>query len=42
MTQQHQSPSARLRELIHRKDRVLAVLHTPSAALGRSPRGNTC
>ena len=34
MTQQ-QSPGARLRELIHRKDRVLAVLHTPSAALGR-------
>src|SRR5262249_362728 len=29
------SPGERLRELIHRKDRVLAVLHTPSAALAR-------
>src|ERR1700758_2712996 len=29
------SPGARLRGLIHRKDRVLAVLHTPSAALAR-------
>src|SRR5215472_3733783 len=36
MTQQQGlSPGARLRELIHRKDRVLAVLHTPSAALAR-------
>jgi len=36
MTQQQgPSPGARLRELIHRKDRVLAVLHTPSAALAR-------
>src|ERR1700746_1266710 len=33
--QQGPSPGARLRELIHRKDRVLAVLHTPSAALAR-------
>jgi 2,3-dimethylmalate lyase len=33
--QQGLSPGARLRELIHRKDRVLAVLHTPSAALAR-------
>src|SRR5215468_10142077 len=33
--QQDPSPGARLRELIHRKDRVLAVLHTPSAALAR-------
>ena len=29
------SPGARLRELIQRKDQVLAVLHTPSAALAR-------
>ena len=33
--QQTPSPGARLRELIHRKDHVLAVLHTPSAALAR-------
>src|SRR6201987_4447269 len=33
--QQGPSPGARLRELIHRKDRVLAVLHTPNAALAR-------
>src|ERR1700751_6169631 len=33
--QQGLSPGARLRELIHRKDRVLAVLHKPSAALAR-------
>ena len=33
--QQGLSPGARLHELIHRKDRVLAVLHTPSAALAR-------
>src|SRR6516162_5190697 len=33
--QQGPSPGARLSELIHRKDRVLAVLHTPSAALAR-------
>src|SRR6202022_3302902 len=33
--QQVPPPGARLRELIHRKDRVLAVLHTPSAALAR-------
>src|SRR5499425_160542 len=32
---QDPSPAARLRELIHREDRVLAVLHTPSAALAR-------
>ena len=30
--QQGSSPGAKLRELIHRQDRVLAVLHTPSAA----------
>ncbi len=36
MTQQQgPSPGARLRQLIHRKDRVLAVLHPPSAALAR-------
>jgi len=36
MAQQHgPSPGAKLRELIHRQDRVLAVLHTPSAALAR-------
>jgi len=35
--QQGLSPGAKLRELIHRKDRVLAVLHTPSAALA-APR----
>ena len=29
------SPGAKLRELIHRTERVLAVLHTPSAALAR-------
>ena len=29
------SRSARLRELIHRKDRVLSILHPPSAALAR-------
>ena len=34
-SQQGPSPSAKLRELIHRKDRVFAVLHTPSAALAR-------
>jgi 2,3-dimethylmalate lyase len=33
--QQTPSPGARLRELIHRKERVLAVLHAPSAALAR-------
>src|SRR5580692_12484921 len=33
--QQGPSQGARLRELIHREDRVLAVLHTPSAALAR-------
>src|ERR1700736_6448370 len=33
--QQVPPPGARLRELIQRKDRVLAVLHTPSAALAR-------
>src|SRR5262249_7147702 len=33
--QQALSPGERLRELIHRKDRVLTVLHTPSAALAR-------
>ena len=33
--QQGPSPGARLRELIHRKDRVLAVLHAPNAALAR-------
>jgi 2,3-dimethylmalate lyase len=32
---QNPSPGARLRELIYRRDRVLAVLHTPSAALAR-------
>jgi 2-methylisocitrate lyase-like PEP mutase family enzyme len=36
MTQQQgPSPGAGLRELIGRKDRVLAVLHTPNAALAR-------
>jgi 2-methylisocitrate lyase-like PEP mutase family enzyme len=36
MTQQHgPSPGAGLRELIGRNDRVLAVLHTPNAALAR-------
>jgi 2,3-dimethylmalate lyase len=36
MTQQQgPSPGARLRELIGRQDRVLAVLHTPNAALAR-------
>src|SRR6201987_4809591 len=35
MAQQQPSPGAKLRELIQRKDRVLAVLHTPSAALAR-------
>ena len=29
------SPTARLRQLIYRKDRVLAILHTPSAAHAR-------
>src|SRR6185503_18977625 len=29
------SKSARLQELIHRKDKVLAVLHPPTAAHGR-------
>ena len=29
------SKSARLQELIHRTDRVLVVLHPPSAALAR-------
>ena len=33
--QQSPSPGAKLRELINRQDRVLAVLHTPSAALAR-------
>ena len=33
--QQGSSPAAKLGELIHRQDRVLAVLHTPSAALAR-------
>ena len=33
--QQGPSPRARLRELIGRQDRVLAVLHTPNAALAR-------
>jgi 2,3-dimethylmalate lyase len=33
--QQRPSPGARLRELIGRQDRVLAVLHTPNAALAR-------
>jgi 2,3-dimethylmalate lyase len=33
--QQSPSPGARLRELIQRTDRVLAVLHTPSAGLAR-------
>jgi 2,3-dimethylmalate lyase len=33
--QQGPSPGARLRELIGRQDRVLAVLHTPNAALAR-------
>ena len=33
--QQGPSPGASLRELIHRKDRGLAMLHTPSAALAR-------
>jgi 2,3-dimethylmalate lyase len=33
--QQRPSPRARLRELIGRQDRVLAVLHTPNAALAR-------
>jgi hypothetical protein len=33
--QQDPSPGARLRELIHRKDRVLAVLHTLSTGLAR-------
>ena len=33
--QQGPSPGAKLRELINRQDRVLAVLHTPSAALAR-------
>ena len=32
---QSPSPGARLRALIHRKDRVLAVLHAPSAAHAR-------
>ena len=32
---QIQSKSARLQELIHRKDKVLAVLHPPTAAHGR-------
>ena len=31
--QQSPPPATRLRELIRRGDRVLAVLHTPSAAL---------
>ena len=29
------SPAARLKELIHRRDKVLAVLHPPSATLAR-------
>jgi hypothetical protein len=29
------SPSARLQELIHRRDKVLAVLHPPTAAHAR-------
>jgi 2-methylisocitrate lyase-like PEP mutase family enzyme len=33
--QKDPSPRARLRQLIRRQDRVLAVLHTPSAALAR-------
>src|SRR5271166_4416805 len=40
--QQSPSPGARLRELIHRKDRVLAVLHTPSAALARIMELGAC
>lgn len=34
-TGQEESPAARLRALLERKDRVLAVLHPPSAALAR-------
>ena len=29
------SPSARLQQLIHRRDKVLAVLHPPTAAHAR-------
>ena len=30
-----ESATARLRRLIHRKDKVLAVMHPPSATLAR-------
>jgi 2-methylisocitrate lyase-like PEP mutase family enzyme len=36
------SKSARLQELIHRRDRVLAVLHPPSAAHARIMEGAGC
>jgi 2,3-dimethylmalate lyase len=35
MSQKPESKSARLQELIHRRDRVLAVLHPPTAAHAR-------
>ena len=35
MSEKPGSKSARLQELIHRRDRVLAVLHPPSAAHAR-------
>ena len=35
MDKASQSKSARLKQLIHRTDKVLAVFHPPSAALGR-------
>src|SRR5271156_6942318 len=35
MNAKPQSKSARLRELIHRRDKVLAVLHPPTAAHAR-------
>ena len=40
--QQDRSPGAGLRELIHRKDRVLAVLHSPSAAFARIMEPGGC
>jgi 2-methylisocitrate lyase-like PEP mutase family enzyme len=36
------SPAERLQELIHRKDRVLAVLHPPSASLARIMEQSGC
>ena len=35
MSEKSESKSARLQELIHRRDRVLAVLHPPTAAHAR-------